>query len=78
MRYLVLAFLCLIAIISYVQRTGINAIKQLVCDHVYINTEQFGAVGTAWLIGYAIMLLAWPWASEHSTHAKIAMNGRVL
>src|SRR5262245_17184002 len=53
MRYLVLTFLCAIAIISYIQRTGINAVKHLVCSDIGINTEQFGAVGTAWLVGYA-------------------------
>lgn len=64
MRYAVLSFLCNIAIISYIQRTGINAVKQLVCDAVDIDTEQFGAVGTAWLVGYAIMQVPAGWLAD--------------
>jgi nitrate/nitrite transporter NarK len=64
MRYSVLLFLCTIAIISYIQRTGINAVKSLVCVNVQIDTEQFGAVGTAWLVGYAIMQVPAGWLAD--------------
>lgn len=64
MRYIVLMFLCLIAVISYIQRTGINTIKQEICDHVGINTEEFGALGTAWLIGYALMQVPAGWLAD--------------
>src|SRR5262245_565438 len=64
MRYVVLAFLCAIAIISYIQRTGINAVKHLVCGDIDINTEEFGAVGTAWLVGYAIMQVPAGWLAD--------------
>lgn len=64
MRYIVLAFLCLIAVISYVQRTGINSIKGPICDGLGIDTEQFGALGSAWLVGYAIMQVPAGWLAD--------------
>lgn len=64
MRYAVLAFLCAIAVIAYIQRTGINAVKQLVSDSVGINTEEFGAVGSAWLFGYALMQVPAGWLAD--------------
>ncbi len=64
MRYSVLAFLCAIAVIAYIQRTGLNAVKQLVSGDVGIDTEQFGAVGSAWLLGYAIMQVPAGWLAD--------------
>ncbi len=64
MRYTVLGFLCLIAVIAYVQRTGVNAVKAPICGDLGINTEQFGAVGSAWLLGYTIMQLPAGWLAD--------------
>src|SRR5262245_9925800 len=64
MRYIVLTFLCLIAVISYVQRTGINSVKQEICDDFSIDTEMFGALGSTWLIGYAIMQVPAGWLAD--------------
>src|SRR5206468_1380483 len=64
MRYFVLLFLCAIAVIAYIQRTGVNAVKGLICGDVGINTEEFGAVGTAWLIGYAILQVPAGWLAD--------------
>src|ERR1700686_4386103 len=64
MRYVVLMFLCLIAVISYVQRTGINAVKQPICDDLGIDTEQFGVLGSAWLVGYAFMQVPAGWLAD--------------
>jgi nitrate/nitrite transporter NarK len=64
MRYLVLAFLCAIAVIAYVQRTGLNAVKNRISSDVGIDTLEFGAVGSAWLIGYAIMQVPAGWLAD--------------
>lgn len=71
MRYLVLAFLCLIAVISYIQRTGINAVKGPICDDAGINTEDFGTLGTAMLIGYAVMQVPSGWLADR-------LGGRIV
>ncbi len=64
MRYLVLAFLCAIAVIAYIQRTGLNAVKAQICSDVGIDTEDFGAVGSAWLLGYAILQVPAGWLAD--------------
>jgi MFS family permease len=53
-KYIVLAFLCLIAVIAYVQRVGINSAYEPIQLDLQIDTEQFGVFGTAFLIGYAL------------------------
>ena len=64
MRYRVLAFLCLIAAISYVQRAGLNAAAGAVQRDHDINTEQFGMLGSAWLLGYALMQVPAGWLAD--------------
>ena len=66
MRYFVLAFLCAIAVISYVQRTGLNAVKDAVCLDLGIGTdaERFGALGSAWLVGYALLQVPAGWFAD--------------
>lgn len=64
MRYLVLAFLCLIAAISYVQRAGINSASTAVQQRHDIDTEQFGLLGSAWLVGYALMQVPAGWLAD--------------
>ena len=64
MRYLVLAFLCLIAVIGYVQRLGLQSAHEQIETDFHINTEQFGTLGTAWLIGYAILQIPAGWLAD--------------
>jgi sugar phosphate permease len=64
MRYVVLMFLCSIAVIAYVQRTSLSAVKKLVCDDVGISTEEFGLLGSTWLVGYAIMQVPSGWLAD--------------
>jgi nitrate/nitrite transporter NarK len=71
MRYFVLLFLCLIAVIAYIQRTGINSAYTPIQREFDIDTEQFGAIGFAWLMGYAILqvpagCLADRWGSRNA------------
>src|SRR5262249_41474684 len=55
MRYRVLALLCLIALIAYVQRVSINSAHEAIQSDLGIDTEQFGLLGSVFLVGYALM-----------------------
>src|SRR5437762_9684423 len=64
MRYVVLAFLCLVAVIAYVQRLGIQSLDRSIQTGFHVNVEQFGVLGTAWLIGYAITQVPAGWLAD--------------
>ena len=64
MRYFVLMFLCLIAVIAYVQRLGVQTANTAIESDFQINTEQFGTLGTALLVGYAILQLPAGWLAD--------------
>ncbi|MBI1832135.1 MAG: MFS transporter [Planctomycetes bacterium] len=64
MRYLVLFFLCLIAVIAYIQRTGINSADTPIQREFQIDTEQFGTIGFAWLVGYALLQMPAGWLAD--------------
>src|SRR5438874_9817938 len=64
MKYLVLAFLCTVAVIAYVQRLGMQTAYEPIQAELNISTGQFGAIGTAWLIGYAIMQVPSGWLAD--------------
>ncbi len=64
MRYFVLASLCLIAVIAYVQRLGVQSANTSIERDFQINTAQFGTLGTMWLIGYAIMQIPSGWLAD--------------
>src|SRR5262245_28923223 len=64
MRYFVLVFLCAIAVIAYVQRLGMQIAYEPIQHELALSTEQFGRVGTAWLIGYAIMQVPAGWLAD--------------
>lgn len=64
MRYLVLTFLCLVAVIAYIQRTGINSASTPIMREFEIDTEQFGTIGFAWLVGYALLQVPAGWLAD--------------
>ncbi len=64
MRYFVLAFLCLIAVIAYVQRLGVQSASKQIEGEYRIDTELFGTLGTMWLIGYAVMQIPSGWLAD--------------
>ena len=64
MRYLVLAFLCAIAIIAYVQRVGLNSASQPIQRDLTLRTDEFGAIGSVFLIGYAALQLPAGWLAD--------------
>jgi len=76
MKYVVLAFLCAIAIISYVQRLGIQTAYLPIQRELVIGTEKFGLIGTAWLIGYAIMQVPAGWLADRwGSRTALALYG---
>jgi MFS family permease len=56
--------LCLIAVIAYVQRVGINSAYGPIQDDFNIDTQQFGLFGSVFLIGYAVMQLPAGWLAD--------------
>jgi MFS family permease len=64
MKYFVLVFLCSIAAIAYVQRLGMQTAYEPIQRDLQISTEQFGAIGTAWLVGYALMQVPTGWLAD--------------
>ena len=64
MRYVVLMFLCLIAVIAYIQRLGLQTVSTPIQDDFGINTEEFGILGSVWLIGYALMQVPAGWLAD--------------
>jgi nitrate/nitrite transporter NarK len=74
MRYLVLAFLCLVAVIAYVQRLGVQTADKQLQAEFHVNTEQLGTLGTAWLIGYAITQVPAGWLADR-IGSRLALGG---
>ena len=64
MRYVVLTFLCAIAVIAYVQRLGVQTANTPIQREFDINTEEFGMLGTALLVGYALMQVPTGWLAD--------------
>jgi MFS family permease len=64
MKYFVLALLCSVAVIAYVQRLGMQTAYEPLQAELKISTERFGAIGTAWLIGYAILQVPSGWLAD--------------
>lgn len=64
MKYIVLGFLCLIAVIGYVQRVGIASAKKPIADDLHIEIAEFGALGSAFLIGYAVLQVPSGWLAD--------------
>jgi MFS family permease len=78
MKYVVLAFLCTVAVIAYVQRLGMQTAYEPIQAELKISTEQFGAIGTAWLIGYAIMQVPAGWLADRWGSRKALVLYAVL
>jgi ACS family glucarate transporter-like MFS transporter len=53
-RYLYLLLLCLLAVITYLDRVCISVAGPRMQDALHIAPEQWGWVGTAFLLGYAL------------------------
>src|ERR1700733_914412 len=64
MRYYVLFFLCVAAVIAYVQRLGFNAVEVAIRTDLKLDIEQMGQVMSAWLVGYGIMQIPSGWLAD--------------
>jgi len=71
MRYVVLMFLCSIAFVAYVQRTGLNSVAPHIYRDVGIDTEGFAAVGSALLVGYTLMQVPAGWLADRCGGGKV-------
>src|SRR5262245_19056372 len=54
----------MIALIAYVRRVGINSAYEPIQRELHIDTEQFGALGSVFLIGYAILQVPSGWLAD--------------
>ena len=53
-RYLVLAAVCSLAVLTYVQRQGFLANTKAIKEDLGLDSEQFGYMASVWLVAYGI------------------------
>src|SRR5262245_43869671 len=58
-RYLVLAGLCLLALLTYVQRVGFASTGTSLKAHLELTGAQWGMVMAAFLVAYALFEVPW-------------------
>ena len=63
-RYHVLSFLCVAAVIAYVQRLGFNVAERTIRGDLDLDREQIGRVMAAWSLGYALLQLPSGWLAD--------------
>jgi len=64
MRYLVLALVCLAAVIAYVQRTALTVPTKTIQADLRIDEQQLGLVMACWYWGYALLQVPAGWATD--------------
>ncbi len=64
MRYVVLGFLCLIAMIAYVQRGAISVPARTITTELELGDGGMGWVMFAWAIGYSALQLPGGWLAD--------------
>jgi sugar phosphate permease len=64
MRYLVLALVCLAAVVAYVQRTALTVPTKTVQADLHIDEQQLGLVMACWYWGYALLQIPAGWATD--------------
>ena len=64
MRYVVLGFLCLIAMVAYVQRGAISVPAQTIAADLALGEGDMGWVMFAWAIGYSALQLPGGWLAD--------------
>lgn len=78
MRYLVLALLCSLAVIGYVQRLGVQTASKPIQSEFGIDTEQFAFLGTVWLVGYALLQVPAGWLADRFGGRKALVGFALL
>jgi MFS family permease len=64
MRYVVLGFLCLIAMIAYVQRGAISVPARTIATELHLGDGGMGWILFAWGIGYSALQLPGGWLAD--------------
>jgi sugar phosphate permease len=64
MRYTLLAFLCTITVIAYVQRLALSAPTKIIEGELGLGTEGMGVVLGVWYWGYALAQLPSGWLAD--------------
>ena len=64
MRYTLLAFLCVISIVAYVQRSAMNGATKAIEDDLQISSSDLGIVMSVWYLGYSLFQLPGGWLAD--------------
>lgn len=64
MRHALLAFLCLVTLIAYVQRSAMNGATKAIEDDLHASSEQLGLMMGGWYLLYSLMQLPGGWAAD--------------
>ncbi len=64
MRYRLLALLCLITLVAYVQRSAMNGATKEIEDDLGITSAQLGVVMSGWYLLYSLLQLPGGWLAD--------------
>ncbi|MBA4190864.1 MAG: hypothetical protein C0467_22990 [Planctomycetaceae bacterium] len=64
MRYTLLAFLCVISVVAYVQRSAMNGATKAIEDDLQISSNDLGIVMSVWYLGYSLFQLPGGWLAD--------------
>jgi sugar phosphate permease len=64
MRYTLLAFLCAITVIAYVQRSAMNGATKAIEGDLHITSQMLGLVMSAWYLLYSLFQLPGGWVAD--------------
>jgi len=64
MRYLLLAFLCLITVVAYLQRSALGVPSKVIEGELQLSPQAMGLVWLAWYAGYAAFQLPAGWVAD--------------
>lgn len=75
MRYRLLALLCVVAVIAYIQRAAIAVPLAMIARDLNVDVaRQMGWVSFAWYLGYAVMQLPSGWLADR-LGSRVALAG---
>lgn len=64
MRYTLLAFLCLVTLVAYLQRSALGVPSKAIEAELGITPQAMGAVWLAWYAGYAVFQIPAGWVAD--------------
>ena len=64
MRYTLLAFLCLITLVAYLQRSALGVPSKAIEGELGLTPKDLGLVWLAWYAGYAVLQLPSGWVAD--------------